>query len=483
MTSNATDPRGDNRTTSGVRQCRYRIVGAVSTSGSSALRVAVIGSGPSGLYALRSLLESPHPVSVDVFDRLPAPYGLVRYGVAPDNPKMRSVIRVLRESFDGGRDVGFFGNVTLGRELSRDDLRDHYHAVIYATGTQADRRLDIPGEDLPGSYSAREFVNWYCAHPDAATAEYDLRGSQVAVIGAGNVALDVARMLARSNEEVAATDVPDRVLSALRDSSVTDVHVLARRGPAHAKFTPIELREMGKLVNADVCVRPEELVVDADGEERMAASRQIRQNVTMLREWSERELEGKPRRVHMRFYRSPTRILGSDAVSGLVAERTAPAGDGSVTGTGEHETFDAGLVLRAVGYQARPLPGVPFDPTTLTVPHKAGRILGEDGDPVPGEYVTGWAKRGPTGVIGTNKSDAAETVASVLEDAPELATPPHPDADHLRELLAGRGVEYTTWAGWLRLDSYETDLGRAQSRDRARIADLRSMLDISRGDT
>lgn len=451
----------------------------MSTSDSQALRVAVVGSGPSGLYALRSLLESPRPVSVDVFDRLPAPYGLVRYGVAPDNPKMRSVIRVLRESFDSGRDVGFFGNVTLGSDVTRDELRDHYQAVIYATGTQADRRLDIPGEDLQGSYSAREFVNWYCAHPDSAGDQYDLRCSQVAVIGAGNVALDVARMLARSETEIAATDVPAGVLEALRSSAVTDVHILARRGPAHAKFTPIELREMGKLTNADVCVRPDELVVDSDGEERMAASRQVRQNVAMLRDWSQRELEGKPRRVHLRFFRSPTRVLGTDRVTGLVAERTEPADGGQVTGTGEYETFDVGLVLRAVGYQARPLPGVPFDSATLTVPHKAGRVIGADGDPVPGEYVTGWAKRGPTGVIGTNKSDAAETVASVLEDAPELA-PPHHDGGHLHELLATHGVEYTTWAGWLRLDAYETDLGRAQSRDRARIADLRAMLDISR---
>lgn len=447
--------------------------------GGGRLRVAVVGSGPSGLYALRALLESESSVSVDVFDRLPAPYGLVRYGVAPDNPKMRSVIRVLREPFDGS-DVEFFGNVAFGDDLTRKDLRTHYHAVIYATGTQGDRSLNIPGEDLPGSYSAREFVNWYCGHPDAAERDFPLHGPEVAVIGAGNVALDIARMLARSNAEIGETDVPDHVLAALHLSEITDIHVLARRGPAQAKFTPVELREMGKLANADVIVDPDELALDADGEARVAEERQVRKNVELLREWSQREPEGKPRRVHLRFLRSPVRILGDDRVTGLVAERNALAGGGKVTGTGACESRDTGLVLRAVGYQARPLPDVPFDPSTYTVPHQAGRVLDEDGERLPGEYVTGWAKRGPTGVIGTNKSDAAETVRSLFEDQAELEAPARPERVEVTELLASRGVAFTDWAGWLRLDARETDLGEAQGRPRAKIADRASMLDISR---
>ncbi|MQA79923.1 MAG: NADP oxidoreductase [Streptosporangiales bacterium] len=443
------------------------------------MRVAIVGSGPSGLYAVRSLLESSTTVSIDVFDRLPAPYGLVRYGVAPDHPKMRTVIRVLRESFHDSNDVGFFGNVAFGRDLTHRDLRDHYHTVVYATGTQADRTLDIPGEDLAGSCSAREFVDWYCGHPDTADRDFDLHIGQVAVVGAGNVALDVARMLAKGYPEIATTDVPDRVLRALRTSEVTDIHVFARRGAAHAKYTPIELREMGKLVNADVLVRPDELVVDADGEARMAASRQVRQNVEMLRDWSSRTPEGRPRRVHLRFLRSPVRILGAQAVAGLVVERNEPGDDGRVVGTGERESVEAGLVLRAVGYRAHPLPDVQFDPVTSTVPHARGRVLDETGRPVPGDYVVGWAKRGPTGVIGTNKSDAAETVASILEDAPRLVPPPYQAREHLRLALARRGVRFTTWPGWLRLDAYERELGRAQARERVRVADRQLMLDVS----
>lgn len=445
------------------------------------MRVAVVGSGPSGLYAARSLVASDVDVGVDVFDQLPAPYGLVRYGVAPDHPKMRSVIRVLRESFDGDDDVTFFGNVVFGRDLSWRDLRDHYHATIYATGTQTDRELGVPGEDLVGCRGAKDFVDWYCGHPDTVDRSFDLNVGEVAVVGAGNVALDVARMLAKSSTEVATTDVPDRVLQALRTSTVTDIHVIARRGPAHAKFTPIELREMGVLADADVCVRRDELILDADGEARVAASRQVRKNVEMLRDWSGRSLTGKPRRVHLRFLRSPVRVLGRGAVAGLVVERNVPTGDGGVEGTGEYETVGAGLVLRAVGYRARPLPGVPFDPVTCTVPHLGGRVLDEAGTRVPGDYVVGWAKRGPSGVIGTNKADAAETVTSLLEDAPRLAQPAHPDRAHLRQVLTDRGVRFTSWPGWLRLDAYEMRLGEAQARERVRVAERETMLDVADG--
>ena len=443
------------------------------------LRVAVVGAGPSGLYAVQALLDAETAVGVDVFDRLPAPYGLVRYGVAPDHIKMKSVINTLR-TFLEHDDVRFFGNVTFGSDLTRDDLRDHYDAVIYATGTQGDRGLGIPGEDLPGSYGAAEFVNWYCGHPDAADKTYPLDIETVAVVGAGNVALDVARVLAKDTTEMGATDVPDPVLDALRDSRVTDIHLLARRGPAQVKFTPVELREMGKLADADVVVHPEELVLDEASEATVAEQRKTRTNVELLREWSQRPLSGRPRRVHFRFLRSPVRVLGEDRVTGLTLERNALNGSGGVAATGEYETLDAGLVLRAVGYQAESLRGVPFDPATSTIPHDAGRVLGEGDGETTGEYVTGWAKRGPSGVIGTNKSDAAETVRSLLADASSLPPARHPEPDAIVAALERCGVPYVDWAGWLRLDTHEGELGQAQGRQRVKVADLETMLKVSR---
>lgn len=449
-------------------------------------RVAVVGAGPSGLYAVRSLLEAEVEVGVDVFDRLPTPYGLVRYGVAPDNQKMKSVIRVLRGSFDEGNDVHFLGNVSFGDDLTRAELRDYYDAIIYATGTQGDRRLDIPGDELPGSYGAKEFVNWYCGDPDAAQRDFPLHGPQVAVVGAGNVAVDVARLLAKSTDEIAATDVPDRVLETFRNSRITDIHMLSRRGPAQAKFTPIELREMGDLINADVVIDPAELDLTPEEEEQVAADRQQRKNVSLLREWAQRPLEGKPRRVHMRFWHSPVRMIrDGSGIDGVVIERNTPVEEGKVRGTGEFETLDVHMVFAAVGYQARPLPDVPFDEHTSTVPHEAGRVLDENGTPEPGEYVAGWAKRGPTGVIGTNKNDAAETVRSLLEDfgtrglGVRGSAEPH-DRGRVTRLLDERGVDYVDWAGWLRLDTHEAQLGEQQGRSRVKIPDLPSMLEFSR---
>lgn len=445
------------------------------------LRVAVVGAGPSGVYAVQALLGAETAVDVDVFDRLPAPYGLVRYGVAPDHPKMRSVIRVLHEAL-AHSSVRFIGNVSFGVDVTRADLRAHYDAVIYATGTQGDRSLGIPGEDLPGSHGAAEFVAWYCGHPDAASRDFTLDARSVAVIGAGNVALDVARVIAKGPDEIGSTDVPEPVLTAFRDSQVTDIYLLGRRGPAQAKFTPVELREMGKLAGADVIVRPDELVLDAASETAVADSRQVGKNVELLREWSQRPLEGKPRRVHFRFLTSPVRILGESRVTGLTVERNALDGTGAAKGTGEHETVDVGMVFRAVGYRAEPLPGVPFDRGNDTVPHREGRVL-DDGEVSPGEYVTGWAKRGPTGVIGTNKSDAAETVRSLFADADRLGSAARPDPGDMTRLLESRGADYVDWSGWLRLDTHEVDLGRTEGRERIKVPDLATMLAISRDGT
>lgn len=438
-------------------------------------RVAVVGAGPAGLYAVQSLLESGAGIGVDVFDRLPTPYGLVRYGVAPDNQKMKSVTRVLRTAFDREEQVRFIGNVRFGVDIGRTDLLEHYDAVIYATGAQGERRLGIPGEDLPGSYGGKEFVDWYNGHPDAADRNFRLNVPQVAVIGAGNVALDIARMLTRSSDEIAATDVPDRVLAAFCHSEITDVHLIARRGPVQAKFTPMELRVMGGLVNADVIIHPEEILLSEDDEIRISSNRELRTNVAMLREWAQRPLQGRPRRIHIRFLRHPVRIVGENRVEGVLLERNELLADGRVRGTGALEKLKVGMIFRSVGYQALPLPDVPFDQARAIIPHCRGHVLDENGQLTDREYVTGWAKRGPSGTIGTNRSDSAETVCSLLEDLAGRGAYNGSDPEEISALLDARGIDYTNWANWLRLDDHEIQLGRRQSRPRVKIIDLRAM--------
>jgi ferredoxin--NADP+ reductase len=446
----------------------------------SSARVAVVGAGPAGLYAVQSLLASASGLGVDVFDRLPTPYGLVRYGVAPDNQKMKSVTRVLRTAFDREEQVRFIGNVRFGVDVDRADLLEHYDAVVYATGAQGERRLGIPGEDLPGCYGAKGFVDWYNGHPDAADRNFLLRAPQVAVVGAGNVALDVARMLVRSPDEIASTDVPDRVLDAFRHSQVTDVHLIARRGVVQAKFTPEELRGLNDLVDVDVVVRPEEVLLNDDDETRIGSNRQLRINVEMLRKWARRPLRGNARRIHIRFLHRPVRILGESCVEGVLLERNEQLADGRVRGTGNLETLELGMIFRSVGYQALPLSGVPFDEARSIIPHSQGRVLDEHGDLAEREYVTGWAKRGPSGTIGTNKSDSAETVCNLLADLATRASYNGRDPEQILTLLDDRGVDYTNWANWLRLDDHEIELGRGQGRPRVKIPVLHSMLELSR---
>ena len=442
-------------------------------------RVAVIGAGPSGLYAAAALLASGEPVSVEVLDRLPAPYGLVRYGVAPDHVKMKSVIRVLQQPFDPAR-VEFLGGVHVGEGgIPLDVLREHVHAVVHATGSSVDRALGVPGEDLTGSLGSGAFVSWYCGHPDRTRLQPLLDHPGVAVVGAGNVALDVARVLAKSADEMAATDVPEPVLDVLRTSAVRDVHVLVRRGPQHVRFTPAELRQIGELANADVLVHDDGLL--AAGVEE-PEDRRHRQMLDLLVEWSAAAPTGKPRRIHLRFLRSPVRILGTGGrVSGVVVERNEIV-DGRVTGTGEQETLDVGLVVRAIGYDAEPIPGLPFDATTGTVPNEGGRVV-RDGVPVPGAYVTGWIKRGPTGVIGTNKADAVETVAALLEDLPGLPAPAHPEPAALRAALTAHGLRPVDWSAWLRLDAEEVRRGGTRGAERVKVAELAEMLDAAHGAT
>src|SRR5487761_224815 len=396
------------------------------------LKVAVIGSGPAGLYTAEALvkqaalLPSPVAVSVDVLDRLPTPYGLVRYGVAPDHKSIKSVANYLRRVLESP-DVRFVGGVHLGDDVSRADLLDAYDAVVYATGAMRDRRLGIPGEDLLGSHAATDFVNWYCGHPDVDPGAFTLDAESVAVIGVGNVAVDVARILARDPAELEETDIPEPVMAALRASKVREVHVIGRRGPAQAKFTTKELRELGDLAGVQVSADPAELELaegfDRSGESAAlaASDRRVRGNLVAMAGWAGADIgapAGQGRKLRLRFWLRPAEIQGSSSrtVAGLRLERTRLNESGEFEGTGEFETLDAQLVLRSVGYQSVPLPGVPFDGRAHTVPNASGRVLSGAGEPLPGEYVAGWLRRGQTGVIGANKADAAETVQALLAD-------------------------------------------------------------------
>ncbi|MEV6210244.1 FAD-dependent oxidoreductase [Kitasatospora sp. NPDC051914] len=433
------------------------------------LRVAVVGSGPAGLYTAEALVKQAGQapggagvgVAVDVLDRLPTPYGLVRYGVAPDHPSIRSIADYLRRVLEHPR-VRFLGGLRLGGEVTREMLLAGYDAVVYATGAPEDRRLGIPGEELPGSAAAADFVRWYCGHPDADPGLFDLGARSVAVIGAGNVALDVTRMLARPAADLIATDVPEPVLAALAASRVEEVHVVSRRGPAEARFTTRELRQLGDLPDVDVTADLAGTVT-ADG----VPDRRVQGNLTVLADWAARQPRGRPRRVSVHFWRRPVEILGSERVTALRLERTAARGDGRVGGTGVYELLPVQLVLRSVGYRSVPLPGVPFDPVRAVVPNAGGRVLGPDGRPLPGEYVAGWLKRGPTGVIGTNKADAAETVRALLADEAPGAIAAHradPAAPPLAERLAARGVHPVTYAEWLGIDERERKNAAALGR-------------------
>ncbi|WP_020498683.1 FAD-dependent oxidoreductase [Sciscionella marina] len=430
-------------------------------------RTAVVGAGPAGIYTAEALLKLGH--RVDVLDRLSCPYGLLRYGVAPDHLKMKALEKTLRRILD--RDgVRFFGEVTLGETITVDELRGHYDAIVYATGAADDRSLSIPGEDLPGSLSATRFVSWYSGHPDIASRDVALDAHTAVVVGAGNVALDVTRLLTKSAEQFHGTDMPDRVLDTLRASPITDVHLIARRGPAQAKFTTKELRELGELGNADVLVDPADLELDEHSEQLAEQDGGVRRNLDVLHEWAQRSPLDRERRIHLRFWRSPVRITGADRVEGVELGRNTPDGAGGIRAGGETEMLAAGLVLRSIGYRGRPLPGVPFDERTGTIPHCEGRVL-RAGRVAPAEYTVGWAKRGPSGVIGTNKADARETVAALAEDWEHQTGRNRGDRPDLADTLAGRGHAAITWQGWLAIEAAERELGRRLGRGAVKITD------------
>jgi ferredoxin--NADP+ reductase len=428
------------------------------------MRVAVVGSGPAGFYAAGALLSAAPPAEVDMIERLPTPWGLVRLGVAPDHPKLKSVSRAFERIADqpGFR---FLGNVELGRDLQHEDLVRLYDAVIYAVGAQTDRRLGIPGEDLPGSWPATEFVAWYNGHPDYQQLEFDLDVERAVVIGVGNVALDIARMLALTHEELAPTDATDASIAAIEGASLKEIVVVGRRGPAQAAFTTPELHEMGELAGADVIVDP----ADLEGAEPKDTNSE--RNLAVLREFAARKPEGKPRRVVFRFFHSPVAILGEERVEGIELVRNELDANERAVPTAEHTTLSCGLVFRSVGYHGVALPGVPFDERSGTIPHEGGRVE-------PGVYTAGWIKRGPTGVIGTNKKDATETVELLLEDAAAGRLEPKPDATAaaVDALLAERGARVVEYDGWCAIDEAERAAGEKSGRPRVKLCSWEDLL-------
>ena len=388
------------------------------------LRVAIIGSGPSGFYAAEHLQKQEELVAeIDMFDRLPTPYGLVRGGVAPDHQKIKSVTKVY-DRIAARPGFRFFGNVEFGRDVTRADLEHHYHAIIYAVGAQSDRRLNIPGEDLPGSYPATEFVAWYNGHPDFRDYEFDLSQEAAVVIGIGNVAMDVVRILARSYDELYTTDIADYALEALKNSNIKDIYMLGRRGPAQAKFTNPEIKELGEMADADIVVPLKEIELDEHSQEFIDSGKDktAAKNVKTLTDYAQRQPEGKSKRIHVRFLTSPVEIIGDDRVEAIKVVKNelhlSEKGVMRPRATDQFETIPAGLVFRSVGYRGVPLPDVPFFDDWGTIPNEKGRVLTEHdtGEPVVGHYTVGWIKRGPSGIIGTNKPDSVETVKMLLED-------------------------------------------------------------------
>jgi ferredoxin--NADP+ reductase len=449
------------------------------------LRVAVVGSGPAAFYAAGHLLDAGDGAEVDMLERLPTPWGLVRLGVAPDHPNIKAVSRAF-EKIAARPGFRFLGNVEVGRDVTHEELRELYDAVVYAVGAQTDRRLGIPGEDLPGSWAATEFVAWYNGHPDFPHLEFDLSGERAVVIGNGNVALDVARMLVLTREELDPTDTTDPAIEAIAGSGLREIVVLGRRGPVQASWTPPELQEMGELAGADIIVDPDELELDPASEAELEhASPLVRRNIDVLREFASRTPEGKARVVRLRFRLSPVAILGEAHVQGVevVHNRLEADATGRVRAiaSDEHETISCGVVFRSVGYHGIALPGVPFDGTTGTMPNVGGRVLDESGTPIPGLYCAGWIKRGPTGVIGTNKKDATETIDLVLEDVREGLLPrSEAEPRALDALLADRGIEVVMYDGWEAIDVLERERGGGKGRPRVKLATWDELLAAAR---
>jgi len=444
------------------------------------MRLAIVGAGPAGIYAADLLIkaERDFDISIDLFDLLPAPYGLVRYGVAPDHPRIKGIIRALYEVLDRG-DIRFFGNVKYGSDVTLEELKKHYHAVIFATGAIKDAELDIPGVGLEGSFGAADFVNWYDAHPDFPRT-WDLSAKEIAVIGNGNVALDVARILAKQPLDLLATDIPDNVYQGLLKSNATDVHVFGRRGPAQVKFTPLELREACHINGVDTIVYEEDFKYDAGSQLAIDSNNQTRVMVNTLESLRGVEPTGANKRLHLHFFSAPDEILGEGGkVSAIKIERTELDGNGGVAGTAEFREYPVQAVYRAVGYFGSELPEIPFDAKYGVITNQAGRVLDEAGNAIPGVYATGWIKRGPVGLIGHTKADAMETIACILADQNSWWKPTEPEEQSVDQMLSDRGVKFIGWPEWLKIDATEKALGEAQSRERVKLVERQDFLDAA----
>ncbi|MHA7223638.1 FAD-dependent oxidoreductase [Arthrobacter sp. RHLT1-20] len=477
---------------------------SAETTSKHPLRVAIVGAGPAGVYAADILTKSNEvkggdfEVSIDLFEAYPAPYGLIRYGVAPDHPRIKGIVNALHKVLDRG-DIRFLGNVTYGRDLTLHDFRAFYDAVIFSTGAINDAELGIPGVGLEGSFGGADFVSWYDGHPDV-PRDWPLDAKEIAVIGNGNVALDVARMLVKHADELLVTEIPDNVYRALKNSPVTDVHVFGRRGPAQVKFTPLELRELSHAKDVDIVLYPEDFEFDKASDEAIRSNNQIRTMVNTLTNWLVEEHteaeEPSSRRLHLHFLHSPVEIYDDAASPGKVAgikfERMQLDGTGRVLGTGDFVDYPVRAVYRAIGYHGSPLDELEFDARRGVIPNEGGRVLDAEGKPVPGIYTTGWIKRGPVGLIGHTKGDALETIGFLLEDRLTLPPAQNPDPHAIIELLEERGIEYTTWEGWNKLDAHELALGAEWSasstaagagvvRERVKVVPREDMVKISRG--
>ena len=452
-------------------------------------RVAIVGAGPAGIYAadLLTKAERDFEVSIDLFERLPTPFGLVRYGVAPDHPRIKGIINALIKVLDRG-DIRLFSNVDYGTDITLDELTDRYDAVIFSTGCITDAPLNIPGVDLEGSFGAADFVNWYDSHPDVSQS-WPLEAESVAVIGNGNVALDVARVLAKQADDMQVTEIPDHVYEGLKSSKVTDVHVFGRRGPAQAKFTPLELRELGHVADVDVIVYPEDFEFDEGSMEAIESSNQVKQVAKTLTDFTLREPTGASRRLHLHFLHAPTEILGDGQVEGLRTERQELDGTGNVRGTGEFVDWPVQAVYRAVGYAGSALPQLPFDPRQGVIPNHEGRVVdtldqaeAPSADVVAGVYATGWIKRGPVGLIGHTKGDALETIGHLIADrgAGVLSEPVFPEESAIVDLLESKGVDFVDWEGYHRVEAAEKAAGEVRGRERVKIATREGMLAAAR---
>lgn len=446
------------------------------------LRVAIVGSGPSGFYATEALIKSGLTIKIDMLERLPAPYGLVRNGVAPDHQKLKQAIQ-LYDKIAEAEQFSFLGNVTVGRDITVEELKQSHHAVIFTCGAESDRKLGIPGENLSGSYTATEFVGWYNGHPDYRDRNFDLSHEVAVIIGQGNVAADVARILAKTVDELKHTDIAQHALDVLAASNIREIHVIGRRGPAQAKFTPKELREFGELSDCDPLVDPGELVLNeaskAELEEKTNAGSLKVYN--LFKEFSERQASGKNRRCHFRFLLSPVELAGTDKLQKVILGKNALAGDPmnqSARGTGEKIELEAGILFRSIGYRGVPLPGLPFDDKRGIFPNVDGRIT-ENGVVVPQLYTAGWIKRGPTGIIGTNRADSVATINALLADVQNSgSTATRPGAEALLPLLRQRNVRYISFPEWKKIDAIEVELGQPKGKPREKFTSVNEMLSV-----